>query len=270
MILYPNPKINLGLNVLRKREDGFHDLETLFVPVTTMHDELEINVSDRMSVDISPCDWDPSKDLTVRAYELLKADYDLAPVSIRLRKNVPVGAGLGGGSADCAFALRAFNDLFGLGLPDAALAAYAARLGSDCAFFIYNTPMMAGGKGDVLTPWIPDRVEDPAEDRLVSLSNHRRFDLSDYDIVVETPPVSVSTAQAYRGVQMYHGEPLAKTLERPVEEWKDHLQNSFEATVFPQFPQIRALKESFYERGAVYASMSGSGSSVFGLFNKHQ
>ena len=249
MILYPDAKINLGLNVLRKREDGYHALETLFVHCPVLRDELCVEPSDSLKVDISPCGWDPGKDLTVRAWQLLRDDFGIPPVSIKLRKGIPVGAGLGGGSSDAAFMLKALNSLFSLGLSQPELASYAARLGSDCAFFIYDAPMLGEGRGEILTPF--------------------GIDLSRYEIRVEIPQgVSVSTAEAYKGVLMHEGEPLRRTLERPVEQWREYLGNSFEKTVFAAHPEIARLKESFYEEGAVYASMSGSGSSVFGLFEK--
>lgn len=254
----PNPKINLGLNVLRKRPDGFHDLETLFVPYFGMKDELEIeeNPGAPRKVDISIegplVDWDPMKDLTVKAYQLLDADFGLPPVRMRLVKNVPVGAGLGGGSSDCAFALKMLNEMFSLGLDDAALAGYAARLGSDCAFFIYNRPMLGTGRGEVLEPF--------------------DLDLSGWNLRVEVPQgVAVSTAEAYRGVLAAKsrdnaGMPLREALALPVGQWKGNVVNDFEATVFPLHPEIPALKQRLYDEGAVYAAMSGSGSSVFGLF----
>lgn len=261
MISYPNPKINLGLDVLRKRADGFHDLETLFVPYFGMTDILEIEAlpegcrpGEKVQIEITgpAVDWDPMKDLTVKAYELLDAEYGLGPVNIRLDKNVPVGAGLGGGSSDAAFALRMLSELFSLGLEDAALASYAARLGSDCAFFIYNRPMFGSGRGEVLSPY--------------------EIDLSRWEIRVAFPEgVSVSTAEAYRGVlaskQFSEGRlPLAEALKKPVTQWKHFVFNDFEATVFPAHPEIPALKRKMYEEGAVYAAMSGSGSAVFGLF----
>lgn len=247
MILYPDAKINLGLNVLRKREDGYHDLETLFVHCPVFRDELCVEPSDKLQVDITPCSWDPMKDLTVRAWELLKRDFDIPAVSIRLRKGIPVGAGLGGGSSDAAHMLKALNELFSLGLTKQELASYAARLGSDCAFFVYDVPMIGEGRGEILTPF--------------------EIDLSGYELRVEIPEgVAVSTAEAYKGVQMHQGEALRETLARPVGSWRDFLGNSFEKTVFPLHPEIEKLKLSFYEKGAVYASMSGSGSSVFGLF----
>lgn len=294
----PNPKINIGLNVLRKRPDGFHDLETLFVPYFGMADELEIvdasgsvclrkasaslhpsqpggwappsdmpeggqpfleanTAGSKLNIRIigSKVDWDPKKDLTVKAYEILDADFNLPPVEIVLRKNIPVGAGLGGGSSDAAFALKMLNEMFSIGLDDSALAGYAARLGSDCAFFIYNRPMFGTGRGEVLEPY--------------------DIDLSAWQLRVEVPSgVAVSTAEAYRGVLAAKNTaialpPLKEALKGPVECWKDVVVNDFEATVFPLHPEIQALKRRFYDDGAVYAAMSGSGSSVFGLFGKH-
>lgn len=294
----PNPKINIGLNVLRKRPDGFHDLETLFVPYFGMADELEIvdasgsvclrkasaslhpsqpggwappsdmpeggqpfleanTAGSKLNIRIigQKVDWDPKKDLTVKAYEILDADFNLPPVEIVLRKNIPVGAGLGGGSSDAAFALKMLNEMFSIGLDDSALAEYAARLGSDCAFFIYNRPMFGTGRGEVLEPY--------------------DIDLSAWQLRVEVPSgVAVSTAEAYRGVLAARNTaialpPLKEALKGPVESWKDVVVNDFEATVFPLHPEIQALKRRFYDDGAVYAAMSGSGSSVFGLFGKH-
>ena len=290
-----NVKVNLGLNVLRRRPDGFHDIETLFVPYYGFGDELEIvpasdgtagvlhgapetlgkrrstqhpdgaierrsgQQSDRLDIEIDNCGWDPQEDLTARAYRLLRDEFGLPPVGIRLFKGAPVGAGLGGGSADAAFALRRLNDIFSLALSDDELAARAVKLGSDCAFFIYNRPMIGTGRGEVLEPF--------------------DLDLSGYEMRVEIPEgVSVSTAEAYRGVLAARERaiadgslrpvPLRETLARPVERWKDVLVNAFEATVFPLHPEIAALKQHFYDRGAVYAAMSGSGSAVFGLFRK--
>lgn len=256
MITHPNVKLNLGLNVLRKRPDGFHELETLFVPYFGICDELEIVEAPELKVEIigPMVDWDPMKDLTARAWALLKEDFpDMPAVHIRLVKHSPVGAGLGGGSADAAFALRMMNDMFALGLDDSALAARAARLGSDCAFFVYNRPMLGTGRGEVLSPF--------------------NIDLSGYEIRVEVPAgVAVSTAEAYRGVlasRIPAPCSLAEALSRPVGQWKDVLVNDFEATIFPLHPEVAALKREFYDQGAVYAAMSGSGSAVFGLFKKN-
>lgn len=248
MISYPNVKINLGLNVLRKRPDGYHDLETLFVPCDAFHDVLEIEESARFDIQITNCDWDPQSDLTAKAWRLLKADFpDLPPVRILLQKGSPVGAGLGGGSADCAFALRMMNDIFALGLTDGELASYAARLGSDCAFFIYNRPMFARGRGEILEPY--------------------DLDLGGYDIRIAIPEgIHVSTKEAYSGIIPH--EKSFPDLDVPIEEWKGILFNDFEASVFRAHPEIALVKQRMYDEGAVYAAMSGSGSAVFGIFKK--
>lgn len=277
MITYPNVKLNLGLNVLRKRPDGFHDLETVFIPYPDIHDVLEIVTGDDYSRTlmglqerygvlaqaISPdgklmisiaraegVDWDPLKDLTAKAYFLLAQVYALPPMKIFLEKLSPVGAGLGGGSADAAFALRMIAELGGLSLSDAELAAYAAQLGSDCAFFIYNRPMFGSGRGEVLEPF--------------------DLDLSAYEFKVFIPEgVSVSTADAYRGIVPHLPEkPLRKVLSQPVETWKEELKNDFEETVFAKYPSLAPVKEMLYNEGAVYAAMSGSGSAFFQIKKK--
>lgn len=292
MITNPNVKINLGLNVLRKREDGFHDLETLFVPYFGISDTLEIVVGDDYSRtsaalfgkygtpdgydDQAPMlvqgisedgklmitiarkegvDWDPLKDLTAKAYHILSEDFDLPPVKIFLEKTSPVGAGLGGGSADAAFALKMLNDLCTLGLSEQKLAEYAARLGSDCAFFIYNRPMIGEGRGEILT-----EIE----------SGFMEGILAECDLQVLTPEgIAVSTKDAYGGIKPHLPEvPLREALARPIEQWDGVLVNDFEETVFAKYPELAAIKRSLYDSGAVYASMSGSGSALFAIYRK--
>ena len=279
MIAYPNVKLNLGLHVLRRREDGYHDLDTLFVPYTGLHDTLEIITGDdfsrtsahlqetytgaQLAQGITPdgklmitlarkegVDWDPLKDLTVRAYGLLAEQYKLPPMKIYLEKTSPVGAGLGGGSADAAFALRMIAELAELELSDAELAAFAARLGSDCAFFIYNRPMLGSGRGEILEPF--------------------DIDLSGYRIEVTVPEdIAVSTADAYRGIVPQERErPLREILALPTEQWKGLLVNDFETTVFAKYPRLAEIKQFLYDGGAVYAAMSGSGSALFALYRK--
>ena len=279
MIAYPNVKLNLGLHVLRRREDGYHDLDTLFVPYLGLHDTLEIITGDdysrtsahlqetyagaQLAQGITPdgklmitlarkegVDWDPLKDLTARAYGLLAEQYKLPPMKIYLEKTSPVGAGLGGGSADAAFALRMIAELAGLALSDEALAAFAARLGSDCAFFVYNRPMLGSGRGEILEPF--------------------DIDLSGYRIEVTVPAdIAVSTADAYRGIVPQERErPLRETLALPVEQWKGRLVNDFETTVFAKYPRLAEIKRSLYDGGAVYAAMSGSGSALFALYRQ--
>lgn len=289
MITNPNVKINLGLNILRKREDGFHDLETLFIPYFGISDTLEIIVGDDYSrtsaflfAKYGECaqgisedgklmitiaredgiDWDPLKDLTAKAYFILAEDFKLPPVKIFLEKKSPVGAGLGGGSADAAFALKMLNELCELGLSEEQLAAYASRLGSDCAFFVYNRPMVGQGRGEILTEYagpLPFNWQQGAEESGFM-----------FDLQVLTPEgVAVSTKDAYSGIVPHMPEmPLREALEHPVEEWADVLVNDFEETVFVKYPELAAIKRSLYDSGAVYASMSGSGSSLFAIYRK--
>ena len=272
MITHPNVKLNLGLNVLSKREDGFHNIETLFIPCFSYHDTLEIVEGSDFSRTLSglagkPCvqavspdgklmitiarnegvDWDPLKDLTAKAYFLLAEEFKLPPMKIFLEKTSPVGAGLGGGSSDAAFALRMISDLAELGLDDDALAAYASRLGSDCAFFVYNRPMLGSGRGEVLEPF--------------------PIDLSRFRIDVVVPEgIAVSTADAYRGiVPSIPPKPIREVLLQDPSTWREDLVNDFEKTVFLRHPELASLKQSLYDNGALYASMSGSGSALFSL-----
>ena len=320
MITNPNVKINLGLNVLRKREDGFHDLETLFVPYFGISDTLEIVVGDdysrtsaglfakyesavaprqgsvkpegvfgvetqendapnlvqgisedgKLMITIARAegvDWDPLKDLTAKAYFILAEEFDLPPVKIFLEKTSPVGAGLGGGSSDAAFALKMLNEMCGLELSEEALAGYAARLGSDCAFFIYNRPMIGEGRGEVLTE---PEGEIAKVLRTMSLGLSDEGDTSHYEIQVITPAgIAVSTKDAYGGIRPHLPEvPLREALARPVEQWDGVLVNDFEETVFAKDPALEAIKRSLYDCGAVYASMSGSGSALFAIYSK--
>lgn len=284
MITHPHVKLNFGLSVLRRREDGYHDLETLFVPYHGISDTLEIILADDWSETsaslfaryapgeiaqaIAPdgslmvtlarrggVDWDPLKDLTARAYALLAEDFKLAPMKIFLEKTSPVGAGLGGGSSDAAFALRMISELSGLGLSDAQLVEYASRLGSDCACFVFDRPMLGEGRGEVLSPF--------------------DLDLSGYDLRVIVPSgISVSTAEAYRGIVPRftpgtEGCSLREALARPVSQWRECLVNDFETTVFAAHPTLATLKQQLYDQGATYASMSGSGSALFALFEEN-
>ena len=293
MVTNPNVKINLGLNVLRKREDGFHDLDTLFVPYFELSDTLEIIAGDdysrtsaalfakypasahapqivqavsedgKVMITIARAegvDWNPLKDLTVKAYNVLAEDYELPPVKIFLEKTSPVGAGLGGGSSDAAFALRMLNELFSLGLDDQRLAGYASRLGSDCAFFIYNRPMLGQGRGEILSPHSLEGF---------GYGQEGAMDLPFTVKVVVPEGIAVSTAEAYRGIKPQVPQiPLSEILALPVDKWKDCLVNDFETTVFAVHPELASIKDSLYESGAVYASMSGSGSALFGIYPK--
>ena len=257
MTVHPPAKINIGLSVTGKRPDGFHNIETVFYPVSlcdTLHVEKNTGANVSGKLDFR-CDGielsgnDISENLCCKAYNLLDADYDLPPAGIRLHKVIPVGAGLGGGSSDAAHTLLALNDLFQLRIPDEELARYASRLGSDCAFFLHGAPAFGSGKGDILEP--------------IALS------LAGYYIVLVKPPVFVSTADAYQGVTprkaLCH---LPETLQAPVSEWRHTVFNDFEESVFKKFPKISRIKERLYREGAVYAAMSGSGSCVYGIFEE--
>lgn len=305
MITSPNVKVNIGLNILGKRADGYHDLETLFVPYTGIHDTLEIIKGDQYSETSASLserydhgtqivqaisgdgklmitiarkegiDWDPLKDLTAKAYFLLDKDFGLGPVKIFLEKTSPVGAGLGGGSSDAAFALRMLNGLFGLGLDDDALASYASQLGSDCAFFVYNRPMFGEGRGEILTPYPLEGIDgcqtgEPVCGQEGSASADGHNGSASYHLEVVVPEgIAVSTAEAYKGiVPAVPAERLRTLLARDVESWKDCIVNDFETTVFKAHPELAAIKQSLYDCGAVYASMSGSGSALFGIYRK--
>jgi 4-diphosphocytidyl-2-C-methyl-D-erythritol kinase len=250
MIAFPVCKINLGLSIISKREDGFHNLETCFYPVPWC-DILEVIPSDQTSFSTSgiAIPGDEKSNLCLRAYQLLKHDFRLPEVKIHLHKIIPMGAGLGGGSSDGAKTLQLLNDIFQLNLSVDQLLKYASQLGSDCSFFLFDRPMMGSGKGEVLS------------ETFVSLK--------DYFLVLVKPPVHVSTHQAYASViPQVPAIPLVDVLRLPIAQWKTHLKNDFEDSVFKAQPVIREIKEQLYRQGAIYASMSGSGSSVFGIFEK--
>lgn len=251
MIVFPNAKINIGLNVVAKRPDGYHNIESIFYPVLELFDVLEIIKADKLQFSSSgiAIPGNHEDNLCLKAYQLIKADFEVAPVHIHLHKVIPIGAGLGGGSADAAFTLKALNQLFDLQLTDKQLIDYARKLGSDCAFFIKNEPVYAFGKGD--------------EFESITL------DLSKFDIKIEYPNIHVGTAEAYAGVKPTKSEiNIKEAIQLPISEWKNKLKNDFEDSIFPNHPQIKALKEKFYSEGALYASMTGSGSAVFGVFRK--
>ena len=250
MILFPNAKINIGLNIISRREDGFHNLETIFYPLA-IRDALEVVEADQLKFTSSGLEipGDAMDNLCLKAYHLLSKDYKIPPVHIHLHKHIPIGAGLGGGSADASFFIRLMNEKFELGMDTLQMEAYASRLGSDCAFFIQNKPALAVGKGDQL-----HAIE---------------VDLSTYFIMLVMPKVQVSTSDAYRGVRPAKvASSLADLIKLPVEEWRVAIKNDFEPSVFMQYPIIAEIKSKLYSAGALYACMSGSGSSVFGIFEK--
>lgn len=252
MLTFPNAKINLGLRITEKRPDGFHNLQSCFYPIG-WSDVLEIIRADAFSFTTSglpiPASQDASQpNLCVKAYNLLRADFDLPPVQMHLHKLIPIGAGLGGGSADAAFALKLLSEQFGLGLSTGQLEVYARQLGSDCAFFIQNRPVYCVEKGDVF-------------DELA-------IDLTGYHILLVYPNLAISTAEAYRNVLPHQPEvSLRDQLMAPVEHWRHVIHNDFEDSLFPNHPVLAQIKRELYDLGAVYASMSGSGSTLYGIFD---
>ena len=249
MITFPNAKINLGLNIVERRADGYHNIETVFYPVP-LTDVLEIVPADEVSLSCygNAVDCPPEKNLVMRAYRLMQERFGLPPVAMHLYKHIPDGAGLGGGSSDAAHALKMLNTMFDLGIADAELATMAATLGADCAFFIYNRPMMATGIGDVLSPVV--------------------IDLKGKTLLLVKPPVGVDTRTAYsRVVPHAPSMPLSDIIARPVESWDGLLVNNFEPSVFAALPQLWLIKASLFDGGAQYAAMSGSGSTIFGIFD---
>ena len=252
MIQFPNCKINLGLSILAKRTDGYHELETVFYPIAVL-DALEILPADILTMTQSgiAVPGDPTQNLCLKAYHLLKKDFPQLPtVQMHLHKNIPMGAGLGGGSSDGTAALVILNKQFGLGLNEQQLIHYASQLGSDCPFFIYNKACHATGRGEILTP-----IE---------------LDLSNYQFLLAHPGIHIATKWAFQQLNPHtKSETIASIFKKPVAEWKDTLVNDFEAPVFKAEPSLSNIKDQLYQLGAIYASMSGSGSSLFGIFPKH-
>ena len=258
MITSPIAKINLGLNVVEKRADGYHNLETIFFPVP-IEDTLEIqpmNADCPLTVDCdlqvsnNPIDCDPQDNLVVKAYKLLKADFPTLPrIHCHLWKRIPSQAGMGGGSSDCAYMIRLLNEQFQLGLSDEQMMAYAAKLGADCAFFIKSQPCYAEGIGEQLTPI--------------------KLDLTGWTLCVVRPDIPVPTREAFSRIHPhYPAINCREAVSQPVETWKDTLVNDFEESVFALHPEIGAIKDKLYKMGATYAAMSGSGSALFGLFKE--
>ena len=261
MIVFPNAKINLGLHVTAKRPDGYHNIETLFYPVPSFFGEggrfcdvLEILPSseekDAIQITGNTEEIPEDDNLVMKALQLLREEHPVPAVDVHLHKKIPSGAGLGGGSSDAAFMLQSLNDLFRLGLSDDELEKQASRLGADCAFFIRNKPTLAKGKGDEFSP-IP-------------------LSLQGYWLAIVVPSTSISTAQSYRYIQPRKPEnTIEDTIQQEPEKWPGHLINDFEANAISLMcPEIKLIKETLYEKGAAYASMSGSGSAVYGLFRE--
>lgn len=251
MLTYPNAKINLGLNVVEKRPDGYHNIETIFYPIG-LSDVLQVEVSETCT-DYSfsssgiQIDGDPEDNLIVKAYHLLRSGYQFPPIDISLIKQIPFGAGLGGGSSDAAFMLETLNEMFQLKITPGRLEKIAAKLGADCPVFIKNKPVFATGIGNVFTP--------------IKLS------LKGYFLLLVKPDIHVSTPVAYSMIDPQKPEvSLSELILKPISEWKNVVKNDFEKSVFAKYPEIENIKNTLYNMGAIYASMSGSGSSVYGIF----
>jgi len=252
MICFPNCKINLGLSVTEKRSDGFHNLETLLYPVK-LCDILEIIVAPDNQFAFTSTGINIigayTENLVVQAYNLMQAKYKLPLVKIHLHKIIPIAAGLGGGSSDAAFTILKLNNLFNLGLSISVMQEFARELGADCAFFIENKPVMATEKGDQF--------------------EHMNLNLNNYFLTIIKPNIHISTPEAYSWINPKLQKPLLRDIiKEPVEYWKTHLKNDFEEEVFKRYPEIKQLKETLYQLGAVYVAMSGSGSAVFGIFKE--
>ena len=249
MIVYPNSKINIGLNVLEKRADSFHELSSVLYPVKDLYDILEILSSDEFIFSSSGIEIPGEDNICEKAWKLLYDDFGIGNVKLHLHKLIPVGAGLGGGSADASFTLKALNELFELNLSNIQLEEYALQLGADCPFFIDNTPKYVQGIGD----------------KMIAID----LDLSDYEIRLINPEIHISTKDAYSRVVPKTPElTIEEIIKLPIKEWKNKLKNDFEKSIFEKHPQLKELKENLYKEGAIYASMSGSGSVIYGVFAK--
>lgn len=255
MISYPMAKINLGLDIVRKRTDGYHDLESVFLPLKGLTDILEI-IPSRTSETTLACygpysvDGDQEDNLVMKAYRLLARLYDIPAVEMHLYKHIPSQAGMGGGSSDASYCLKDLNEMFSLGISQPELQALALGLGADCPVFIPATPCYAEGVGERLEP--------------ISL------DLSSCQLLVVKPSLAVSTREAFQGVRPQSPTRNCRdiVLNEPVDRWKDLLKNDFEASLYPAHPELQAIKDLLYEKGALYASLSGSGSAIYGIFQK--
>ena len=256
MVSFPNAKINIGLNVVSRREDGFHNIETVFYPVQWCdvfeivpdHSVKALFQFKNSGIKISSKD---QKNLCIKGYQLLAEKHDLPPVKMHLHKIIPVGAGLGGGSSDAACTIVMLNKLFNLKLSNELLEEYASQLGSDCPFFVRNKPVFASGKGDQF--------------------QEIKLDLKNYFITIVKPKVRVSTADAYSSITPAKPiSSLKELIKLPVPKWKDQVNNDFEKTIFEKFAVVKNIKAKLYQYGAIYASMSGSGSAVYGIFSEQK
>jgi len=255
MVVFPNCKINLGLNILRKREDGYHDLETVFYPIPlkdaleVVRGHLTVN-SEQFTTSGLTIDGNTDNNLCIKAYHLLKKDFPSLPsIQMHLHKVIPMGAGLGGGSADGAFALKLLNDAFHLNLSNQQLIDYALQLGSDCPFFILNKPCFATSRGEVM-----EEIE---------------LDLSAHQFVIINPKIHIGTGWAFGNITpKIPNQSIKNIIQQPIDTWKDALINDFELPAIQHYPEIGDIKTELYNQGAIYSSMTGSGSTVYGIFEK--
>ena len=249
MIVYPNAKINLGLNVLKKRADGYHEISSVFYPVKELVDILEIIPDEDFYFSSSGIVIPGNSNICAKAFDLLKADFGIGNVKIHLHKKIPIGAGLGGGSADGAFTLIALNELFELKLSNIELEKYALQLGADCPFFIENTSKYVAGIGE----------------KMFAID----LDLSEFELKFIFPDLHISTAEAYGGVTPDIPEHnLLDAIKHPIYNWKEEVRNDFEVSAFAKYPQLAKMKAKLYADGAIYASMTGSGSVIYGVLRK--
>ena len=249
MILYPNAKINIGLNILSKRGDGFHNLSSVFYPIYNCYDVIEIIKSDTFMFTKSGLKIPYGKNLCVRAYEKIQSIYNISPVHIHLHKMIPIGSGLGGGSSNASFILKGLNEIFNLNLSFKELEKISSEIGSDCPFFIDNTPKIVTGKGEIMFD--------------IDL------DLSHFEIKLTHSKVSISTQEAFSNIKPKSIDSnIDKSILDPIKDWKKKIRNDFEENIFKIYPEIELNKEDLYKNGALFASMSGTGSTVYGIFNK--
>ncbi|PCH68491.1 MAG: 4-(cytidine 5'-diphospho)-2-C-methyl-D-erythritol kinase [Bacteroidales bacterium] len=255
MLRFPNAKINIGLNIVEKRTDGFHNIETIFYPIP-LADGLEISDSDNKNKynfksSGIPINIDDKDNIVCKAFDLLHAKHSIPSTNIHLHKNIPFGAGLGGGSSDAAFMIKMLNEQYKLRIPSNSMENLAGQLGSDCSFFIDNKPVFAEGKGDIFS--------------------EADIKLSGYHILLVKPNIHISTPEAYSNITpSCPSKSLKELILNPIENWKHLIFNDFENSIFPNHPELKEIKNKLYNMGAIYASMSGSGSSIFGIFRDEQ
>ena len=249
MILFPNAKINIGLNIISKREDGFHNISSIFYPIFNCYDIIEIIKSDKFIFTSSGLKIPHKDNLCVKAFELIQSNYNISPVHIHLHKLIPIGSGLGGGSSDASFVLKALNEIFNLDLNFKELERISLEIGSDCPFFIDNTPKIVSGKGEIMS-----KID---------------LDLSNYKIKLIHSKIKISTKEAFSNIKPKKiDSKLKENIFESIKDWEKKISNDFEENIFRKYNELQFTKQVLYKKGAIYASMSGTGSTVYGIFNK--